>query len=255
MTAMTLIRAGVSAGGLWTPANLTYPGFWLDASDASTITHTSNSVSQWNDKSGNDYHFTQATSANRPTWNGTDAITSDGSNDVMKTSTILMSDISPTNPVGIFAAVISYTSGVIYFKWENVDWTTRIGMEGASRVDWPNDSGGQLTGWSTSLSSSPQVLMIRRTATNIYVKINGAQVATKANSSTFSSFSSVGSQFSIFANIGDNFHSVSSYKGLVFCGDSDATTAEKLEGYLAWKYGLEGSLDSGHPYKSAAPTL
>jgi len=29
---------------------------------------------------------------------------------------------------------------------------------------------------------------------------------------------------------------------------------EKLEGYLAWKWGLEGNLPSGHPYKNAAPT-
>ena len=28
---------------------------WLDADDNSTITHTSNAVSQWNDKSGNGY--------------------------------------------------------------------------------------------------------------------------------------------------------------------------------------------------------
>ena len=28
----------------------------------------------------------------------------------------------------------------------------------------------------------------------------------------------------------------------------------RIEGYLAWKYGLQGNLDSGHTYKSAAPT-
>jgi hypothetical protein len=28
---------------------------------------------------------------------------------------------------------------------------------------------------------------------------------------------------------------------------------QRLEGYLAWKYGLQGNLPAGHPYKSAAP--
>lgn len=28
---------------------------------------------------------------------------------------------------------------------------------------------------------------------------------------------------------------------------------QKVEGYLAWKWGIQGSLPSGHPYKSAAP--
>jgi hypothetical protein len=34
----------------------------------------------------------------------------------------------------------------------------------------------------------------------------------------------------------------------------DTDTREKIEGYLAWKWGLEGNLPIGHPYKSAAPT-
>jgi hypothetical protein len=30
---------------------------------------------------------------------------------------------------------------------------------------------------------------------------------------------------------------------------------QRIEGYLAHKWGLVGSLPSGHPYKTAAPTL
>lgn len=41
---------------------------WLDADDASTFTFgTGSAISQWNDKSGNTRHATQATSGNRPT--------------------------------------------------------------------------------------------------------------------------------------------------------------------------------------------
>jgi len=32
------------------------------------------------------------------------------------------------------------------------------------------------------------------------------------------------------------------------------TTRQKVEGYLAWKWGLQSSLPPGHPYKTAAPT-
>lgn len=39
---------------------------WLDASDASTITHSGGAVSQINDKSGNSRHFTQGTSSDQP---------------------------------------------------------------------------------------------------------------------------------------------------------------------------------------------
>jgi len=44
---------------------------WLDASDTSTITESSGSVSQWNDKSGNSYNFPQGTGSAQPTTNAT----------------------------------------------------------------------------------------------------------------------------------------------------------------------------------------
>ena len=34
-----------------------------------------------------------------------------------------------------------------------------------------------------------------------------------------------------------------------------STEMAQLEGYFAWYYGLQGNLDAGHPYKSAAPTV
>ena len=36
-------------------------------------------------------------------------------------------------------------------------------------------------------------------------------------------------------------------------GGTDITNFQKAEGYLAHKWGLEGSLPVGHPYKSVAP--
>lgn len=53
---------------------------WLDAADPTVFSYSSGTVvSQWNDKSANAYHFTQATVANQPsrnaTQNGLDAVT------------------------------------------------------------------------------------------------------------------------------------------------------------------------------------
>ena len=41
---------------------------WLDADDSDTITLNGSTVSQWNDKSGNDYHVSQGTASNQPTY-------------------------------------------------------------------------------------------------------------------------------------------------------------------------------------------
>lgn len=59
---------------------------WLDASDATKITSSGGSVSQWTDKSTNAYTFTQATSSYQPTTgtrtiNGRNGLDFDGSSD------------------------------------------------------------------------------------------------------------------------------------------------------------------------------
>ena len=58
--------------------------------------------------------------------------------------------------------------------------------------------------------------------------------------------------------ISDPFYSryYNGYIGdFIFFGTSYTTLErEKAEGYLAWKWGIQGNLPAGHPYKSAAPT-
>ncbi len=66
--------------GLWSEASLPPPFNaadygtllrWYDADDASTITESGGSVSQWDDKSANTDHAEQSTGANQPAYNAT----------------------------------------------------------------------------------------------------------------------------------------------------------------------------------------
>jgi hypothetical protein len=57
---------GIVASGQNFPLSLN-PALWLDAADTTTITASSGSVSQWNDKSGNSRNFTQGTAGAQPT--------------------------------------------------------------------------------------------------------------------------------------------------------------------------------------------
>ena len=52
------------------PSHVNTLALWLDASDSSTIDENSSEVSQWSDKSGNNYHATQSTSSAKPTIGG-----------------------------------------------------------------------------------------------------------------------------------------------------------------------------------------
>ena len=76
------VSAPVSSYQPFSPLAL-QPRLWLDAADASTITASSGAVSEWRDKSGNGYAFTQATSTAQPTTgtttqNGLNVISFDG---------------------------------------------------------------------------------------------------------------------------------------------------------------------------------
>lgn len=84
----------------FSPAYLSGLQAWYDASDASTLydattggslVATDGGVARWEDKSGNDYHMTQATAGARPlrkasVQNGLDGLRFDGSDDVMTVS-------------------------------------------------------------------------------------------------------------------------------------------------------------------------
>ena len=84
-TGLSLLLGGFTqAANNWTPAELT-THLWFDGADASTISHASNVVSQWRDKSGNERHA-NASGGNQPQYvasglNGKSLLRFDGTDD------------------------------------------------------------------------------------------------------------------------------------------------------------------------------
>jgi hypothetical protein len=79
----------VSTPPPFVPTDISNLYLWLDADDASTFTYSSGTViSQWNDKSGNGYHATQATVSKQPSrvTSPSIGVDFDGSNDVLSTT-------------------------------------------------------------------------------------------------------------------------------------------------------------------------
>ena len=63
------VRSHVVHDRKFRPWHLSGLAMWLDGADAASIAlDGSNNVSQWNDKSGNGRHVTQATSGSRPAY-------------------------------------------------------------------------------------------------------------------------------------------------------------------------------------------
>lgn len=247
-------------GALWTAEHLA-AWMWFDASDSSTITLDGSSVTQWADKSGNSHVATQSTASKRPALvsagqNGLDVIRFAG-DDVLLTTELFDSPAS---------------RGCIFVVYKQNEGTTN-GALLSTRRDSPaggwtirSNSPTELTyfnmGGATSPSTSAMAPAISgynisglvRNGLAIYHTTNGA-VLPLGVSSSFSA-----SSFNATA-IGAENNGASSYlygdicEIIVLDYVPNNYTREKIEGYLAHKWGLTANLPSSHQYKSAAPLV
>jgi hypothetical protein len=260
---------------LWTPSDTT-TAIWFDASDSSSITKSSNKVSQWNDKSGNTRHATQSTDGYRPTVsaeavNGLDAIYFDGVDDKLVTSwTATQSTFSfyaVVNPTAKASGHLTILSKNSYYATDVNDFPFRIVM-GAALIavavnldgggDYATDQTfqGSITGTGAFLTS----ISSKTSGTGAAViKIHGSSAAT-ANGQTLSSNSRAytignhpyesggGAGTGGFYNLICELIFIASY-------ENGSQTEKMIEGYLSHKWGLQDKLPSNHLYRYRPPEV
>lgn len=91
---------GIVSGVNFSSSSVSGLSLWLDSVDQATISHTSGTMSQWNDKSGNSKNVTVATSGtgfitNTRTINGKNAVDLNGTSACMRTSSRIFTAASP----------------------------------------------------------------------------------------------------------------------------------------------------------------
>lgn len=221
----------------WSPSEISTVAWW-DASDASTIQHTSNAVSQWNDKSGNNNHAIQSTSANKPTVTSS-GIQFDGSNDGFN----LTNDISEAN-LNIFFVLQGH--GYVIAN----DGSGRILFydAGSGRKLWVNVAGNTSVFIQQSVSgysdSSTQIHEFSLNSGTYTVRVNGVEALSKGGVTGNMKLDRIGLKWSSTTNAPPW-----TGKMMEILAVPTTTDRVKIEGYLAHKWGLEGSLDNAHPYK------
>jgi len=250
--AMGTLTVTVISGAavLWTPAEIA-TAQWFDADDESTITLNGAAVSQWADKSGNTRHAAQATPTAQPALvasgrNGRDIVVFDGTSDTLPHGFALTSNICSLFAVASVGAQAGYRG--IY--------TTN----GANATNIMMLARGGTSNWGTYYSNA-----YRQANTNIQgagwqileMLRGGISGAYMRNGSADGSFSgSEGQNGAIGGNAtGSQFCDLSVAEIILLQTNPDETTRQKIEGYLAHKWGLTANLLSGHPYKSAPPTI
>lgn len=269
----------------WDPSKATTQ-LWLDMNDVSTITEVSG-VSQWDDKSGNGHSFVQSDTSEQPiiqsgALNSMDVLRFDGSDDALADNADDARDIFRNVSYG--AEFIVYkknsedggdTSRIMtaFFTDSNTArFFTRAGYSATGAGNEPTLSARRLDGDSQSnmVTGTPLFttwavasFVLDWSAGDGFIYIDGTQAA--SDTSFTSSGSTSNTRGSRAATIG-GFASQSGGSPntaanadvdiaeiVLFDSSLSAAEREQIEGYLAWKWGLEGNLAGGHTYESVPP--
>lgn len=241
---------------LWTPADKSIPlGIWFDGADLSTITYGVSGISQWNDKSGNAAHATQATDANRPTLK-TDAY--NGRSVVSLISNQWMSStFSASNASESLFAVIRVTG---------FSTRTILGADNTGGRQFRTEADGQL-GFIRQNVSNVAFTGVGNNHnvdrfTLVYLEYDGSNTRFLSEGGTLGNTTAVApgltaartTRISRGAGGAEDF--VGDIAEIIVCTSVIAGhLRQKIEGYLAWKWGFADKLQSAHRFNSRPPTI
>ena len=242
----------LSSGTPWTPADISTAA-WYDAADTGTITPGSGAVSQWNDKSGNGKHATQGTAGARPT-SGTRTI--GGKNIIEFPNTSSQSLVIPS------INVIGKEVWSVFVIDDNASTASQLLLGGGGNVQiglvsstqklrlWKSSSPYSADTYSSTTVpvSTPAVAgWLAHTNTKKFA-INGVLQTT---TDTYIPTGTLDA-----TNIGrGQFAAMDGAIGEIVITNGTLSTddRQKVEGYLAHKWGLTGNLPADHPHKAGAP--
>lgn len=240
---------------VWNPSMIS-TALWLDAADASTVTTVSGAVSQWNDKSGNARHVTQATAGNRPT------LTSNG---LSNRNVITFNAANSTRLSGSLTAASTTESSfvVVNASSANTNPQTLLGSSASQGRQFrlTSTTASLLAQASSLLGSSSTnapkdvssiVNLTYQTAgiTTLSFFFNGtaAGTASSGNAVGGSGTTDIGAQ-------GGGGEGLTGYIAeiVVLQSAPPTDTRQRIEGYLSHKWGLGANLPNDHPYKTVGP--
>lgn len=234
---------------LWTPAKIGDLALWLDADDASTITLNGSNVSQWNDKSGNGRNATQTAAGNQLTYNATDSMVNN------------KPSIGNTTNIGDKGLItdsitLQQIYMVVYFKDGTV---ANFGTVNSALVSGSGSFGTR------RIHATLNTADFDSNAANVFITggvyKNGSEVSNYTvlpMPSTIFRFDASTPYAQTYAFLYNQATSSRSWEGAVceiigINGLLSKEDRQKIEGYLAHKWGLTANLPADHPYNSSPP--
>jgi hypothetical protein len=227
----------------------------LDAADQKTLTLSGSNVTAWTDKSGNGRSSTgfggttlQKIGNNTAiTLNGTDTYFYFSNATAMNTTTTLSAFV-----VAVFGSGMTSTPRLLGFgntDWDNVNNAVAFGRHPStdSRINFERATGNGGTPTQVLTPPTSFVGSTIFTSTGATQWVNGT--ANASNTTSLGAFNYNLYNIGRFSGGGLNWTGAI---GEVIAFNSALSTSDRqqVEGYLATKWGLQGSLPASHPYKN-----
>ena len=240
----------------WTPSEIPTV-IWYDAGDPGTLTtNASGRVSQWDDKSGNGRHATNAVVANQPTYlpagwfNGLQTVSCENGSYFLR----LALPVPSTQAVFTVAKPQISTFNCLFLNNQTAPGSITIlpkAVDGSGDPDVLKVNGGSPAGLELYVNGSTNPVM--RNADAMYDAI----IADNTNGvlARFADLTvSTAIDFNLIGDTSSGWDARVKYSEIVIVDASTLMEEQfRVEGYLAWKWGFEESLPPGHPYKNEAP--
>jgi hypothetical protein len=251
----TLKISGAAAA--WTPSSIA-TRLWLDMDDQSTFTSSGGNVTNIADKSSNNYSFaaagTSTLQAINASQNGKNILRFDNNSDATSYTSVAFSSTAVHKWYFVVKVTNSdYNDGLVtILKNHPILQLIMFNMSGPGVFsgDWYINPGNVLTGNSTNLLNQWVMLSIELDIPNVSAtaSLNGTPYNTSVAQPSLETFGTAFVRLNDYASKAD-----SDWGEAVFVENVSQVNSDKIEGYLAHKWGLTADLPSTHTYKSIAP--
>jgi hypothetical protein len=229
--------------------------FWVDANDGSSLTiDGANRVQQWKDKSGRNNNVSQNSIINRPTYRreGFPSLEFNGSDNFL-----------PIPNAAQLVAGNNFTVFVVERRKSDKNNNFFLGGTIGGRNNnlvlgyvinnlvrfafFDNDRDGNVPPYQQSLEPA-RIWAFEKTPTGRAIILNGSRLSGDSNLEVLNGWT--GGAIGRFGSI---YYQGSIFEILIYNPGLSIGRREKVEGYLAHKWGLAGNLPAGHPFKVNPP--
>lgn len=245
----------------FSPSSLPSLISWYDASDASTITHLNGTVSAWADKSSNSNDLSAGDNpiTNSSTQNSLNVFDLDGG-DFFKLnnfSTPLSGNLQAFIVCKV-TVVDNAADSVLAMDASSNDWQLQAGTNGSFRgaIVFANQPDSGTGNGSVALDNEWHIFCVDLDFTDnqqYQLLMDGEQLA-GTNIRTYDSKLASSVVFRIFGNRAENRFPEGQVAEVILLDSTSNSDRQKVEGYLAHKWGLESLLASSHPHKDNPPS-